>query len=141
MYEPEVFAAWSQALLTGDATLMALLPGGVWDTVAPPTTPPPFVVRSFAGGPGPVYSEGVRLVWFDGLWYFTPFVAGNDRATLYTILSRMVALLHRQSGSAAGGTVVLCVQEGAPIASPTDATGGALMSAMALPFSAQVQIP
>jgi hypothetical protein len=136
-YEPEVFAAWSQALLTGDATLMALLPGGVWDQAAPPKTPYPFVVRTLAGGGGRAYALGVQPILYDGLWYFTVYVATR----LAAILDRLDSLLQRASGTAGGGTVLLCVQEGGALASPPDATGGALVSAVAVPYSAQVQIP
>ena len=141
MYEPDVFAQWSDARLTGDAPLMALLPGGVWDRVAPPNTPKPFLVRTPAGGAGRLYAMGVQPWHYDGVWQFTAFVDGNDAATLAAILARLDALLQRQGGTAAGGTVLLCVQEGPALPSPPEAPDGALVSAVAVAYSAQVSIP
>lgn len=139
-YEPAIFLQWSKEVLEGDSDLTALLTGGVWGQTVPPKTPRPYLTRTLAGGPGRLYAEGVRPVWFDGLWYFTVYVDVQDDDKLAAIVSRLDDLLQRASGPTTGGEVLLCVQEGAPIPAPPLAVNGQLITAVAVPYSAQVLV-
>ena len=67
--------------------------------------------------------------------------AAKFKEQCLAILDRVDVLLQRASGTAAGGTVLLSVQDGPPVVSPPDATNGALGSAIAVTYCAQVQVP
>ena len=137
-YEPDIFAEATTTALRADTALTALgCP--VVETVAKAGTPPPFLIRTLAGGPGYLYSEGLRVVWYEGVWYFTAYVAGNDAALLAAILARVNAVLQRFSGSTAAGRVLLCYQSTGAHSAPPDATGGSLITSATVEYTALVQ--
>lgn len=108
----EVDAAeeWLSATLSGDATLSALLPGGVWNTEASQGTAYPFVLFQFMSGL-PYAAVGAFRIW-ESLIYMVKVIGETaDYQTLKTPLARIDVLLHRGSGTAADGTIWACVKE------------------------------
>lgn len=149
-YEPDIYAEWSQTILVADTALQTLpnsadpshpLRCAICENVAPAGTPLPYLVRTLAGGPGYLYSEGLQVVWYEGVWYFTAYVAGNDAALLAAILDRVQVLLYRGSGATAAGRVLLTYQSRGAHSGPPDSTGGQLVTQATVEYTALVQAP
>jgi hypothetical protein len=103
-----VVEAWMYGKLSGDTTLMALAPGGVFNRLAPEGATYPFVVFSFMAGTLKL------VVGASKLWEQLDYeVVGIDKmqnyAGLVPIANRIDALLHAAPTQAiTGGTLESC---------------------------------
>lgn len=113
-FEQAAAEEWLYATLTGDATLVALLPGGatagISNTAAREGTPYPFVVYQLMSGID-YAAVGAFRIW-SNLVYLVKAVGELDHvAALPAITARIDALLQRGSGVATDGIISSCVRE------------------------------
>lgn len=123
MSHPHLVATrWLYATLAGDATLAALVPGGVHDGEAldGPLYP---LVRLRAGRARNVSVVNGVVVMVSVPVDATVVGQTASYVDLEPAAARLRQLLHRQAGAATGGTVLSCV-EALPLAYPELATGG-----------------
>lgn len=97
--------------LSGDATLLALLAGGVKPGgSAPQGTPYPFLTYQMMSGID-YAAVGAYRIWTNLIYLVKVVGRSADYQTLRTAVARVDALLHRGSGTAADGTIWACVRE------------------------------
>lgn len=96
--------------LTGDATLMALVPGGVWNTQADEGSGYPLVLYQFMSGIDYAAVGAVRI-WANMLYLVKVVADSADFSVMNSAIARIDTLLHRASGSVADGTVWSCTRE------------------------------
>lgn len=96
--------------LSGDATLMAQLPGGVWNVQANERAPYPLVVFQFMSGIDAA-AVGALRIWTSMIYLVKAIAEADNFAALNSAVARIDALLHRTSGTAADGTVWTCTRE------------------------------
>jgi hypothetical protein len=125
---PELVIAqrWLYARLHGDATLAALIPGGIHDAVAPSGTVPPFLVLDDVSDVTRFALSGIHLK-SDELWQVTAWAKTRERVgVIGPIMQRVYSLLHNTTGSVTGsstGEVWDCVCMGhTNLEEPTDST-------------------
>lgn len=114
---------WLYAHLAGDAALIAAAPGGVHEGPAPAGTPYPLVRLRLGKATNVSVVNGV-VVMARVPVDVAVVAQGRSYAACEAAAARLTALLHRQSGSATGGTVLSCLEMD-PLAYPELATGGA----------------
>lgn len=88
---------WIYATLSADATLLPLIGGRVYDTLAAAGTALPYVVFSYQGGYD-VRGNGPIRVLHSGLYLVKAIGQGTSFATLAPIAARIDALLHAKHG-------------------------------------------
>lgn len=111
---PEVLA-WLSATLTGDATLAALVTGGWHEDPAPEATAAAGETYGTVRLQAPVSdldAVGSHRIWEDGLYLVQVIKEGRSTAALKPAADRVDVLLHRTSGTTAGGRVLSSVREG-----------------------------
>jgi capsular polysaccharide biosynthesis protein len=96
--------------LTGDATLMAQLSGGVWSMEAPEGTVYPFLVFQFVSGID-YAAVGAQRIWTNMIYLVKVIAETADFSVMNAAVARIDALLHRASGVVADGTVWSCTRE------------------------------
>ena len=101
--------------LRGDATLMAILTGGLYRSEAPPETVPPFGVYAFSGGKRATTMQGYGLL-ADTLFIVKAVGPASISTTLASAASRIDVLLGGPpggpvSGVVTGGIISACYQE------------------------------
>lgn len=100
---------WLYATLTGDAALMAEVTD-VHSTSRPQGSQLPAVVFEWLAGRDVTYVNGIR-VWHSGVWIVKAVAQTSSWSDLDAAAERIDALLHRQSGTGAGGTVFTSTRE------------------------------
>jgi hypothetical protein len=99
---------WLFGTLTGDATLVAMLPGGATAGVnnmqAEQGTPYPFVVYQFMSGID-YAAVGAFRIWTNMVWLVKAIGDTADVAALDAIAARIDTLLQRGSGTPVAGNV------------------------------------
>lgn len=108
MLESEVVAEWLHDTLSGDAALMALVTG-VYDTLAPQNSQPPFVVFQEQSGRD-VLTVAARRIMYSGVWLAKGIVKGGSFVPLLAIMARVDALLGHTSGTTDEGAVLSCTR-------------------------------
>lgn len=98
------------ATLTGDATLMAAVPGGVWNIQADQPTVYPFVTFQFMSGV-PYSAVGAFRIWASMIYLVKVIGESANFDDLDIAAARIDALLHRASGTVTDGVVWSCTQE------------------------------
>jgi hypothetical protein len=99
--------------LTGDATLMAMLPSGangVANTDSARGAQYPLIVFQFMSGIDAA-AVGALRIWTDMLYMVKVIAQGADYSVMDAALARIDALLHRASGTVTDGTVCTCTRE------------------------------
>lgn len=96
--------------LTGDATLMAQLPGGVWNIEAPEGTPYPFLVFQFMSG-NDFAAVGALRIWTNMIYLVKVIADAADFDSLNAVAARLDAVLHGTSGTVSSGVVWSCTRE------------------------------
>jgi hypothetical protein len=96
--------------LTGDATLMTQLTGGVWNTQADEGTAYPLLVFQFMSGID-FAAVGAERIWTNMLYLVKVIAEGAAFDAMNAAAARVDQLLHRASGSASDGTVWSCTRE------------------------------
>lgn len=98
------------SVLSNDATLGSYVPGGVWRSMAPPSTTPPYVIISLQSGADTLTAQVVRLM--SQILYQVRVVGPvGMTATLFSAAQEIDNLLARTSGTATGGQVLACWRE------------------------------
>lgn len=99
--------------LSGDATLMALLSGGIWNTEAKQNRPDPkYPLLLFQYMSGLDYAAvGAYRIWTNMIYMVKVVSDGADFGAMNAAVARIDQLLHRASGAAADGTVWSCTRE------------------------------
>jgi hypothetical protein len=101
---------WLKAVLTGDSTLMGYATGGVFHSLAPPNTAPPFVIMSYQAGIDVTTLNAFRLM--DELSYQVKVVGPVTlMSTLALAAERIDILLGLASGTITGGYILSCYRE------------------------------
>lgn len=101
---------WLNATLNGDATLLAAVPSGFYDTLPAPNTPYPVGIYQFMSGID-YAAVGAFRIWQSMVYMVKVIGETADFATLNAAIARLDALLHRASGTSASGTVWSCTRE------------------------------
>lgn len=96
--------------LSSDNTLTALAPGGVWRSMAPPSTNPPYVILSLQSGVDVLTSQIVRLMT-QILYQVKVIGPVAMTAQLFSAAQEIDNLLARTSGTATGGVILACWRE------------------------------
>jgi hypothetical protein len=114
---------WLYGRLAGDAALMALVDGPHADQLPDGFAfAKPGLVFQFQAG-AELLGGGAVPIWSDLLYLVKAIGLGGSLAPLRAPLDAVDALLHRASGTVAGGgTIVACVRE-APVRYPEDRNG------------------
>lgn len=111
--EPYRALQWAEAVLTGDATFMALVVGGVWRGLAPQGTATPYAVLWIGSAPD-LLSWNRRRVWTDVLFGLKVVgEASKGIAALDPAMARADVLLNLQKGAAGGQSILGCARESA----------------------------
>lgn len=122
-FEPSRARAYVWDVLHGDATLLALLAGGVHIGVAPDGAQPPYATLHVASAPDHTTANGVR-VWSDPLVQVTLTGTLAQGATVEAAADRADTLLARTSGtSSRGGAILACVREDTQVLEPVAPDG------------------
>lgn len=103
---------WLQGVLSGDATLSGLAPGGVHRAMAPPNTQPVYVIVAWQAGTDALTLNAYRLL--SNLVYQVKAVgpASNTAAIVAAAKQIDVLLGGPTSGSVAGGYISACYRDG-----------------------------
>lgn len=96
--------------LSNDPGLTVSAPGGVWRSMAPPSTQPPYIILVLQSGMDTLTAQVVRLL--SEIVYQVRVVGPvSMTSSLFSIASEIDALLGRTSGTAPGGLVLSCWRE------------------------------
>lgn len=101
---------WLVGVLSTDSILSGYAPGGVYRSLAPVGTAPPFVIISFQSGPDTRTAQGVRILAMP-LYQVKAVGPSYETALLVNAASRIDDLLKLASGSVAGGYIASCYRE------------------------------
>lgn len=103
--------SWLYSKLHGDATLLALVPGGVYTWPVPANISGAFVLYQMQSGMD-IRGNGPGRIGVNGLWLVRAvFEALSFGGNLQTAANRIDTLLQAASGTATGGVVWACVRE------------------------------
>lgn len=109
----EIIAAerWLYASLKNDATLQMLGITGVYSFPIPPNAVLPYVLVSMQAA-GDLMTMNGQRVWTNGLWVVRAVWETWDwGGNLESAANRIDQVLHKASGTPAGGSVWACVRE------------------------------
>lgn len=96
--------------LNTDATLTTAATGGVWDSIAPQGTTPPYVVFTKQSGVNmPVLGDGAGFT--ETLWLVKAVTDEPSAKLAGTICERVDALLDRHALSVSGSSLLVCRRE------------------------------
>lgn len=109
------------ATLAGDSTLATYAPGGVFRVLAPPSTPPPYVIVASHSGADVLTINAVRMM-SDLLYQVRVIGPSSMMSQIAGAAQEIDNLLGRTSGSANGGIVLACFRE-SPIQSDEELEG------------------
>lgn len=98
--------AFIQATLATDASIIANAPGGVWRSLAPPGTVPPFVVMSYHAGSDVITMNGFRMI-VEAIFQVKCAGPSSMTATIAAAAERFDVLLGGPPGKPASGPVVI----------------------------------
>ena len=101
---------WLYGVLSGDATLAGLVSTRIYGYLAPNSATYPLVVYQYQAG-SDLMGVGTARIWSDSVYVIKAIAKAETFGTLKTIADRIDTLLHAESGSATGGSVVGCVRE------------------------------
>lgn len=116
--EPYRALQWAEATLTGDATFMAFLNGGIWRGLAPQGTLTPYAVLWIQSAPV-LLTWNRRRAWTDVLFGLKVVAEASKAVATDGAMARADVLLNLGKGSggaASGGTtqnVIGCAEESA----------------------------
>lgn len=119
---PAILETAIYSVLHGDATLLALLPGGVWSSKPPAKTAFPYLRFRLNASPEEVWTMGGgRIARFR--YQVSVGDKGNSKAACYSALTRADVLLSDGTFSPTSGTVLYCRFEGHPPETPEEVDG------------------
>lgn len=100
-------AQWLYATLSADSTLTGLLGGvaAIYDTVAPESAVPPYIVFSLHSSTDSLGVAATRI-FVRGVWLVKAVDQSDSFVSVSAIYQRLDALLQKQSGTATNGTHV-----------------------------------
>lgn len=101
---------WLYTLLSGDATLTALVGARIYAYVAAQGAAMPFVVFNLQDG-SDVMGVGTARIMFDGLYQVKGINEASSFASLKPIADRIDTLLQGNSGSVLDGAILACTRE------------------------------
>jgi len=104
-----VVGTWLTTLLSEDATLMGLAPGGVYDRRAPEDAPQPYILFQYYEGRD-VKGNGSHRYMVDATYIVRGVHESKSSAVLDQIAARVDVLLDGQMGAAGGGTIHGCTR-------------------------------
>lgn len=112
--EPSIAFAWIYTLLSGDAQLTSLAPGGIWRSMAPDKTAMPFVTFNWQSGQDITSMNEFRLMVNGLLQIRATGEAANTDAVIQAA-ARIDALLGDPpaSGTVTGGLILASWRESA----------------------------
>ena len=111
LHEVEIALAWLFATMTGDSTLVSLVPGGFWRSYAPPSTSPVYVIFGLqSGGNDTLTMNAVRLLT-NPLYQIKACGPASNMQAILDAASELDNLLKRTSGTVSGGYVGVCYRE------------------------------
>ena len=102
--------SWLMTTLTGDATLTASLPGGVWRDMAPAGSATPFCVVSLQSATDVIGAGGYRQM-VNCLFQINLAAPASQYPTLVTASDRLDVLLGRASGQTSDAYILSCTRE------------------------------
>lgn len=102
--------SWLYSTLSGDATLAALLPGGVWRDMAAPGSATPFLVISLQSATDVIAAGGYRQM-VNALFQINLAAPASQYATIVSASDRVDALLGRTSGQTSDAYILSCTRE------------------------------
>lgn len=103
---------WLYSTLSGDSTLAGYAPGGVFRSLAPPTTATPFVIMSYQSGLDSLTMNAVRMM--SELLFLAKAVGpATSMAGIVNAASQIDVLLKRTSGTTVDGlgAILACYRE------------------------------
>jgi hypothetical protein len=119
---PAILETAIYSVLHGDATLLGLLPGGVWSSRPPAKTLFPYLRFRLNASPEEVWTMGGgRIARFR--YQVSVGDKGNSKAAAYAALARADVLLSNGTFSPTSGTVLYCRREGYAPETPEEVDG------------------
>ena len=108
---PDLVEEAFYTILHGDATLLALVPGGIWATRPPAGTPLPYLRYNLDPSPVERYTLG-GLVITPLDYTFSAVTQGYTKEPARTILARVRTLLQDATLTTDSGKVIYCRRSG-----------------------------
>jgi hypothetical protein len=109
-HESMLALQWFNTVLTGDSTLMSLVPGNIYRAMAPPNTVTPFIIIALQASTDVITMNGFRLI--TSLLYQVKAVGPSGvTATLAQAAARIDDLLGLTSGVVTGGAILSCIRD------------------------------
>lgn len=111
--EASAAESFLRSTLQGDATLVALVPGGIWNTQAPQERPDPkYPALVFQQMSGNDYAAvGAERIWTNMLYLVKVIADDQNFDAADVAAARVDVLLHRASGANVSGQVWSCTRE------------------------------
>jgi hypothetical protein len=103
---------WLQSVLSSDATLSGLAPGGVYRAMAPPNTSPIYVIVAYQAGTDALTLNAYRML--SNLIYQVKAVGPVSSTAAIVAASKQIDVLlgGPTSGSVSGGYISACYRDG-----------------------------
>src|SRR5260221_3578698 len=95
---------WLYSVLSGDATLTSLAPGGVWRSMAPPSSLMPYVIMALQAGSDVTAMNGFRIM-DDLLMQIKVVGPASNTATIASAAAQIDRLLGGPPLQPASGTI------------------------------------
>ena len=109
--ESNIIETWLYTVLSGDATLHALVADRIFNTISLQDEPYPCVIFQWQGGHD-VMNVSTYRIMVDALYVVKAVAKSAVFADVKAIADRVDTLLHSQAGDVAGlGTVFMCNRE------------------------------
>lgn len=102
---------WLNTTLTGDSTLLALAPGGVFADLAPDGTPTPYVTFGLQSPGNDSLTMNAVRVMATPLYQVIVTGPTSQMEAIDSASSELDDLLKRTSGTVAGGYIAACYRE------------------------------
>ena len=100
---------WIRGRLASDATITSVVGNRIFHGVAPTGTPFPFIVYQMISPGSHRYAMNGNHGWSDPQFQVKG-VSKDSSTDLETIADQIHTLIHHQSGSAQGGTILRCIR-------------------------------
>ena len=110
MQEIGIALEWFTSTLANDSQLESLAPGGVYRSMAPPSTQPPWVIVAYQSGIDVLTMNSYRAM-SNLLWQAKVVGPADMTSQLMAAAARIDDLIGLASGTATGGLILSCFRD------------------------------